>query len=85
MKNISAGWCVDLALAYSLKAGFTLMLLAVSVEREALVLVGISLLVAPMRWLLVLLELSLISGSPFISLQLPAFVLRWLLLLVPLG
>ena len=44
------------------------MPLVVLVGSRALVLVGISLLVALMRWLLLLLVLLLIGGSPLISL-----------------
>ena len=53
-KGISAGRYVDLALAYSLGLVLLLLLLVILVGRMALVLIGIFLLVALMRWLLLL-------------------------------
>ena len=83
-KGISAGRHVDLALAFSLGAGLTPD--AGLVGRRVLVLVEISLLAVLMRWLLQMLVLLLIGGSPLISLFLlaSALMLGWLMLLARL-
>ena len=85
-KGISAGRFIDLALAYSRGLVFLPTLLVGAVGRLALVDVGISLSDVPMLLLHLMLVMSLIGGSPLISLLLLASVLMlgWLMLLVRL-